>query len=305
MITKNELDKLVEKYETTDFIKDDPIQFPHRFKNKEDIELAGFIASLFAYGNRKMFIAKLNDLFNRADNDIANYVKNGEFKNLKGLEYRFSKDYDIIPIFEILHNLYKESRGLEELFEYGWNTIVSNQISPHPSPAWLSTLNESADSARQNSSTLCRQSAPPRRGNDQVCSRKYNDYLKFFQTVVDYFYSRAPKTVGQGFYHMLPNPANGGAMKRINMFLRWMIRKSPVDLGIWDFMQPKDLLIPLDVHVARISRNMGLLNRKSNDFKAVIELTSKLKEFSPNDPTKYDFAMFAFGVELNSTKLGA
>ena len=85
MITKNELDNLVEKYETTDFIKDDPIQFPHRFKNKEDIELAGFIASLFAYGNRKMFISKLNDLFNRADNDIANYVKNGKFKNRFGI----------------------------------------------------------------------------------------------------------------------------------------------------------------------------------------------------------------------------
>ena len=276
MITKNELDDLVEKYETTDFIKDDPIQFPHRFKNKEDIELAGFIASLFAYGNRKMFIAKLNDLFNRADNDIANYVKNGEFENLKGLEYRFSKDYDIIPIFDILHNLYKESHGLEELFKYGWNVSGSGQKTPHLM-----------------------------RGNYPKCSEKYNDYPKFFQIIIDYFYSRAPKTVGQGFYHMLPNPANGGAMKRMNMFLRWMIRKSPVDLGIWDFMQPKDLLIPLDVHVARISRNMGLLNRKSNDFKAVIELTNKLKEFSPDDPVKYDFAMFAFGVELNSTKLGA
>ena len=275
MITKNELDKLVEKYETTDFIKDDPIQFPHRFKNKEDIELAGFIASLFAYGNRKMFIAKLNDLFNRADNDIANYVKNGEFKNLKGLEYRFSKDYDIIPIFEILHTLYKESRGLDELFEYGWNNSKLEQTT-----------------------------SLHKRGNDYNRSNTC-EYSKFFQTVVDYFYSRAPKTVRQGFYHMLPNPANGGAMKRMNMFLRWMIRKSPVDLGIWNFMQPKDLLIPLDVHVARISRNMGLLNRKSNDFKAVIELTNKLKEFSPDDPTKYDFAMFAFGVELNSTKLGA
>ena len=258
MITKQELDNLVKKYETPDFIKDDPIQFPHRFKDKEDIELAGFIASLFAYGNRKMFIAKLNDLFNRASNEITNYVKAGDFKNLQGVEYRFSKDYDIIPIFEILHQLYSESCGLEELFEYGWK-------------------NSSADT----------------------------QYLSFFQTVVDYFYSRAPKSVGQGFYHMLPNPANGGAMKRMNMLLRWFVRKSPVDLGIWGFMQPKDLLIPLDVHVARVSRNMGLLNRKSNDFKAVIELTNKLKEFSPDDPAKYDFAMFAFGVELNSTKLGA
>ena len=91
-------------------------------------------------------------------------------------------------------------------------------------------------------------------------------------------------------------------MKRMNMFLRWMVRKPPVDLGIWTFMQPKDLLIPLDVHVARVSRNMGLLTRKSNDFKAVIELTERLRGFCPEDPVKYDFAMFAFGVELNMEK---
>ena len=95
---------------------------------------------------------------------------------------------------------------------------------------------------------------------------------------------------------MIPNPAKGGAMKRMSMFLRWMVRKGPVDFGIWDFMPPSELLIPLDVHVARISREMGLLTRKQNDFKAVIELTNNLKKFDPQDPVKYDFAMFGFGV---------
>ena len=250
MITKEQLDKLAKKYETSDFIKDDPILFPHRGKTKEDKELYGFIASLFAYGNRKMFIKKLEELDKRAGWDIKNYVQNGDFSNLKGIEYRFSKDSDIIPVFNILHKLYSESRGLEELFEYGFNS--SN----------------------------------------------------FLQTVVDYFYSNAPDTVGQGFHHMIPNPANGGAMKRMNMFLRWMVRKSVVDLGLWNFMKPKDLLIPLDVHVARVSRHMGLLNRKSNDFKAVLELTDNLKKFCPDDPVKYDFALFAFGAELNKKKLG-
>jgi uncharacterized protein (TIGR02757 family) len=76
-----------------------------------------------------------------------------------------------------------------------------------------------------------------------------------------------------------------------------MVRKGPVDLGIWDFIKPSELFIPLDVHVARVSRNMGLLTRKSNDFKAVIELTENLKDLCPEDPIKYDFAMFGFGVE--------
>ena len=95
---------------------------------------------------------------------------------------------------------------------------------------------------------------------------------------------------------MIPNPDNGGAMKRMCMYLRWMVRKSSVDVGIWNFMKPSELYIPLDVHVGRISRQMGLLTRKANDFKAVEELTNKLKEFDPEDPIKYDFAMFGYGV---------
>ena len=247
MITKTELDTLVEKYETEDFIKNDPVQFIHMGQSKEESELMGFIASLFAYGNRKIFIKKLNEIFDKADGDLTGFIKNGDFSSLKGVEYRFSKDYDIIPIFNILSNLYNVSAGLEELFKYGYE--------------------------------------------------KDESIVTMFQIVVDYFYSRAPKTVGQGFYHMIPNPLKGGAMKRMNMFLRWMVRKPPVDLGIWEFIKPKDLLIPLDVHVARVSRNMGLLTRKSNDFRSVIELTDKLRGFCPEDPVKYDFAMFAFGVK--------
>ena len=95
---------------------------------------------------------------------------------------------------------------------------------------------------------------------------------------------------------MIPNPRNGGAMKRMCMYLRWMVRKGPVDLGAWKFMKPSELYIPLDVHVARVSRQEGLLTRKANDFKAVIELTNKLKEFDSEDPIKYDFAIFGYGV---------
>ncbi len=247
MITKQELDSLVEKYETSDFIKDDPIQMIHRYQTKEEIELAGFIASLFAYGSRKVFIKKLGEIFDKTNEDLLGFIKNGDFSSLKGIEYRFSKENDIIPIFEILSKLYNESKGLEELFAHGFNQ------------------NETVET--------------------------------MLKVVVDYFYSLAPKTVGQGYYHMIPNPHNGGAMKRMNMYLRWMVRKSVVDRGIWTFMQPKDLLIPLDVHVARVSREMGLLTRKSNDFKAVMELMQPLREFCPEDPVKYDFAMFAFGVQ--------
>ena len=79
--------------------------------------------------------------------------------------------------------------------------------------------------------------------------------------------------------------------------MRWMIRDGNVDLGVWDFVSKSQLLIPLDVHVARISRELGLLERKSNDKKAVYELTNNLKKLDCDDPVKYDFAMFGKGID--------
>lgn len=245
MITKNELDKLVQLYETPDFINDDPIQFLHRLKNKKDIEIAGFISSLVAYGRRDVFIKKLNELFKIAQNEPYNFIINFDPKLLGNFNYRFGKPNDFAMIFSILKELYTKNGGLEELFKYGYNNPIKNNI---------------------------------------------------FIPITDYFYSRAEENTQQGFYFMIPDPRKGGAMKRMCMFLRWMVRKGPVDFGIWNFMPTSDLYIPLDVHVARISREMGLLKRNANDFKAVLELTNNLKQFDPNDPVKYDFAMFGYGV---------
>ncbi len=225
---KEELDKLYIKYETKNFIKDDPVQFVHIFKNPKDIEIAGFISALFAFGKREMFIKKLFSLFN----------------------FMQMQPYEFIVNFDK-----KAYSSLEELFAEGFKTSL------------------------------------------------YKEYRVFnsLQYVCDYFYKNPDFLQNEakypGYKFMLSNPKNKGAMKRLNMFLRWMIRKnSPVDIGIWSFLDPSELLIPLDVHVGNISRSAGLLNRKQNDFKSVMELTEILKEFDPKDPIKYDFALFGYGV---------
>src|SRR5574344_1979610 len=182
---KETLDKLVEKYENPDFIKDDPIQFIHKFKNKKDIEIAGFIASLFAFGKRELFIKKLNEFLSIANGKPLEYTLNGDFSKLNNFNYRFIKPCDIKEMMLILRELYIKDGGLEELFKH---------------------------------------------------AHKKNSGVNF-KIISDYFYSRVKNPVGQGFYFMLPNPEKGGAMKRMNMFLRWMVRKSSVDAGIWDFMK--------------------------------------------------------------------
>lgn len=96
----------------------------------------------------------------------------------------------------------------------------------------------------------------------------------------------------------LANPLKKSSAKRINMFLRWMVRKdnSGVDFGIWKNINPCDLLLPLDVHTANVGRKLGLLTRKQNDWQAVEELTNNLRKFDANDPVKYDYALFGLGV---------
>jgi uncharacterized protein (TIGR02757 family) len=95
----------------------------------------------------------------------------------------------------------------------------------------------------------------------------------------------------------LANIGNGASGKRLNMFLRWMVRrdKMGVDFGIWDGIPMHALFMPLDVHTATVARKLGLLTRKQNDWKAVMELTGRLREFDPEDPVRYDFALFGLG----------
>lgn len=247
MFDKSQLEKLARKYETEDFIKNDPVQFPHRFKKKEDIEIAGFVSSLIAFGSRKAFIEKLDNLFKVMDHKPLEFVLNFNPKKLKGFKYRVFKEEDLVEVFYILNNLYKKDGGLSALFEYGY--------------------------------------------------KQDNTIHTMLKVVVDYFYSNVKNNVGRGFYNMIPNPKNKGAMKKMNLFLRWMVRKGPVDLGIWEFIPVRELLIPLDLHVSRLSREMGLLKRNTDDYMAVLELTQKLKEFSPEDPAKFDFAIFGLGVD--------
>jgi uncharacterized protein (TIGR02757 family) len=251
----------------------------------QDIEIAGFVASLFAYGNRKIFIKKLNELFEIMNNQPLEFVLNFDPKSLKGFNYRFAKDFDVIEVFRILQKLYKEDGGLQKLFEHGF-------LTPRP---LRKVVNEEAIAARTPRPLREREIF---RHEERVSEKwvRGNKIQNMLQAVTDYFYSNIQNEVGMGFYHLIPNPQNGGAMKRMNMFLRWMVRKGPVDLDIWNFIETSELLIPLDVHVARLSREMGLLKRSSNDFKAVLELNENLKNYCPQDPVKYDFAIFGLGV---------
>ena len=244
---KEFLDIKSEEYNNTSFIENDPIQIPHKFKTKEDIEISGFLTATIAWGNRKSIINSSKRMMELLENDPYNFIINHSDKDLKsllGFVHRTFNGYDFIQFVKSLKNIYCNHGGLETVF---FNNMKDNSL--HNSIHQLKNI--------------------------------------FFEKE---HLKRTRKHVS--------DPFKGSAAKRINMFLRWMVRKDDkgVDFGIWNSINQKNLSCPLDVHSGNIARKLGILNRKQNDHKAVLELDNSLRKYDESDPVKYDFALFGIGV---------
>ncbi|MGQ1888936.1 TIGR02757 family protein [Thermophagus sp. OGC60D27] len=250
MLNKKELKEFLDSkanyYQSRWFIDEDPVQIPHLFQLKEDIEIAGFLTAILSWGKRSMILTKCLDLMKRMDMAPYEFICNAterEVDRLTGFVYRTFNDVDAHYFLKALHRIYIDHEGLEKVFFAGYSS------------------------------------------NGMVGAIDHFRKLFFsFQPSL-----RTEKHVA--------NVAKNASAKRINMYLRWMVRRdSPVDFGLWSSMDPAHLLIPLDIHVGRVARSLGMLNRKSNDLKSVMELTQQLREFRPHDPVFYDYALFGLGV---------
>ena len=244
---KSFLDEKVELYNNPTFIESDPIQIPHAFSLKEDIEIAGFLAATIAWGNRKMIInnaRKMIDLMGNSPYDFVLNHQEWQLEKLDNFVHRTFNGRDFKTFILCLKNIYINNNGLEAIF--------SNHAEK--------------DSMQKSISNF-----------KQI----------FFEVQHQ---SRTQKHIS--------DPLNNSAAKRINMFLRWMVRqdKKGVDFGIWKSISPSQLSCPLDVHSGNVARKLELLSRKQNDAKALSELDTNLRLLDKNDPVKYDFALFGLGV---------
>lgn len=243
---KSFLDEKVALYNNPNFIESDPIQIPHRFSLKEDIEIAGFLSATIAWGNRTMIIKNASKMMDLMGNSPYDFVMTHQPKQLERFDvfvHRTFNAQDFKTFIIGLKHIYNNHQGLEAAFDNVENNSVQKNISTFKSI--------------------------------------------FFEI------EHHPRTQKH-----ISDPLNNSAAKRINMFLRWMVRKdnAGVDFGIWKKVAPSYLSCPLDVHSGNVARKLGLLNRKQNDAKAVLELDESLRKLDKNDPTKYDFALFGLGV---------
>ena len=243
---KDFLDEKSFQYNQKTFIESDPIQIPHQFEKKEDIEIASFLTSIIAWGQRKIIIKNGYKMMEVLENSPHDYILNASEKEIEKAHiiHRTFNPIDFRYFIKTLKRIYLDYGNLENLF-----CKYDNKKNMHLSIHNFKTI--------------------------------------FFQNE---FPKRSTKHIS--------DPFKGSACKRINMFLRWMVRADDngVDFGIWKKISPSILSCPLDVHSGNVARKLKLLLRTQNDHKAVLELDQKLRTLDPKDPVKYDFALFGLGV---------
>lgn len=249
------LDQKVVQYNRIQFIEKDPISIPHRYQTLQDIEIAGFFASILAWGNRTTIINSCTKLFAAMDNAPFDFICNHQPSDLKPLLPFVHRTFNATDLFWLLHFLqyhYSKHQSLEQAFAQ-----FLHPQSPNIADALIG-------------------------------------FHRYVFSLPD-----APERTRKH----IATPERKSACKRLNMFLRWMVRGNnqhdveKVDFGLWKTIATHQLITPLDVHVGNVARRLGLLQRKQNDWTAAIMLTETLKKLDENDAVKYDFALFGIGIE--------
>jgi uncharacterized protein (TIGR02757 family) len=244
-------------YAKREFIEQDPLQFVYVYSQKEDQEIAGLFAALLAWGKRSIILQKTTELLERMDNAPAEFIRATGTKKLNALKGFKHRTF-------IEQDLMSLVNGLQFLYlKRGGLEAVFAGSSGIYSAEMISISGYKSWAGIQNFRNL--------------------------MTEHPGFSLRSGKH--------LANPEAGSAAKRLHLFLRWMVRRDAVDAGLWTHLSPADLNCPLDVHTARVGRVLGLIQRKQDDRKAVEELTHSLRLFCPEDPVKYDLALFGLGEE--------
>jgi uncharacterized protein (TIGR02757 family) len=241
-------------------LDNDPLSFCHRYPDPADREIAAVIASSFAYGSVAIILRTLETIFAGLGKSPRRYVEQFDpqagFHTFSGFKHRFNDGRDLCALLWGMRQMVEQAGSIGSFFLRGHNAADDDV-----------------------SGSLNRYSAA-------VLALDYTDVFGTSVIPADSY-----------FPFMFPAPSSGSACKRLCMFLRWMVRPADgIDLGLWEGVSPAQLIIPVDTHISRISRYLGLTRRKSADWRMAQEITRALRSFDPGDPVKYDFSLAHLGI---------
>lgn len=281
---KDFLDIKFDQYNRPGFIENDPICIPHLFAKKQDIEIMGFWASILAWGQRKTIINKCKELIQLMDGAPYDFILNHQESDLKrfaNFKHRTFNLTDTLYFIEFFRQHYLKSDTLETAF---------NNYKPNIFRKEFVEEGKSSSAFIESASSTCYLRDLKNNQPEIPIEAALNSFRTYFFSLPDY----PPRTKKH-----ISSPLQKSTCKRLNMFLRWMVRKDDrgVDFGLWTSIKPSDLICPTDLHVERVARKLKLISRKQVDWQTATELTENLRQFDPLDPVKYDFALFGLGIE--------
>ncbi len=241
------------------------MRWPRMFAARDDREVAAFLASILAYGNVKQINRSLGDLFARMDRSPAEFVRGFEpgrsERALTGFKHRFNDSVDLVATCHLLGQMIR-----------GWGSIEA---------FWCAAQEDACDGAHAGD-------IADRAGRfiDAALSLDLEPYAK-----------RVGSPVRLPFLYLWPRVAGSSAAKRMNLFLRWVVRPDDgIDLGLWTVEHPRDLQFPVDTHIGRLGRYLGATRRKSADARTRREITAFFKRIDPDDPVRFDFSLCRLGI---------
>lgn len=257
---KQLLDDLHRRYGRAELLATSALSIPHRYSRPEDREIAGFVAASLAYGNvsqiQRSADAALETMGSSPSRFIRLFDPVRDAHRFRDFVHRFNSGVDLAVLCHFLHQAIETRGSLQAFFLEGYDPAHEDI-----GPALISFIERALSL----------------------------DVSPFYPS------GELPAKAGVRFF--FPSPAEGSACKRLNLFLRWMVRRGDeIDFGIWTAVSPAKLILPLDTHVARIVRQLGLTKRKQANWRMATEVTRRLRAFDPEDPVKYDFALCRVGV---------
>jgi uncharacterized protein (TIGR02757 family) len=239
------LEALYRAYNKSEYLRCDPVQFVHRYRDVRDREIAGLVASVLSYGRVAQICASVEDALGRMPRPsefVRISFRRGLRRTFSGFRHRFTTGEDLAALLWGVKRAVERFGSLERCFTAGFHSDDDSVL-----PALAAFVKELS---------------------------------------------------GSGFGGpLLPSPARGSACKRLNLYLRWMVRRDAIDPGGWMGVPASKLIVPLDTHMHRICRALRFTRRRQADIRAAVEVTSRFRLLAPADPVRYDFALTHAGID--------
>jgi uncharacterized protein (TIGR02757 family) len=260
MSLKHHLDTFLDNFPKERHLANDPVQFVHRYDDPADREIVGLIASALAYGNVKIVLRTVNNALSYLGpspaETVVSFDPRLDARRLRGFYHRFNTSRDLAVFFWIIRRTLEDYGSLEDAFSSGLD-------------------NKATDT-------------------EQAINRFSEILLGFGH---EQFYPRGELKRRAGVRFFFPSPSHGSACKRMNLYLRWMVRPDDgIDCGVWTKVKPRQLVIPLDTHIARISGYIGLTDMQTPGWRMALDITRSLRRLYSDDPVRYDFALCHLGI---------